>query len=664
MHTSPTLNGSLGVAIVDPLFLPNWVNAGLSKIILQVDTSVLFNTINLEEREITAGRITDTLRDLMFGKDYFYRIKLTYGLNQTSWSVTRQIRVKSTIGSINPGNGSTINGLTVSFNWTSMSGVRFKAELFNDSAQTQLMRDTLTSANNFAANHPLQLNKWYRWRIRAFHAKDTLPWMVSNFKTFTGQLNLGAPNNNATNVIVRPRFSFRKQTWGTSHVMEIDTGTSFGSSPSSYYIKVTDSFNYDGSFFHYIDTVLKYNQRYVWRVYAIKDGVEAEPTQRTFTTIAAPTNYFPQNNFIGIGTQTNALITGITGSKWVSWELDTAANFSSPHKFSGANQHKPDDFTPQYVEVIFPEDLLFHAKYYWRTRCINDLDTSLWSVPFNFTTTQDMFLTNPANGAVNQPLATKLEWSIQGSNLHLRYQYQIATDSNFAGRPIITLPALNTSTTTVNGTYATTYFWRVRAFNGIDTSRWSEIRRFSTLPPPVIGVPSLLSPASSAKNIPVAPVTLTWSFANNALEYEVVVSDENTFTNIIASGKTAGTGSIFSGVQPKTRYYWRVRGVNGTVLGPWSGGRWFETAPPVGIEEEITIKGLQLYPNPAKDVVTIKAEEAIQISVLDIQGKTVLVQTEKTKESSINVAEWPNGLYIIKIETDRGSTLQKLIINH
>jgi hypothetical protein len=314
--------------------------------------------------------------------------------------------------------------------------------------------------------------------------------------------------------------------------------------------------------------------------------------------------------------------------------------------------------------VLFPEDLLFHAKYFWRTRCINDVDTSDWSVPFNFTTTQDMFLTNPANGSVNQPLATKIEWSIQGSNLHLRYQYQIGTDSNFATKPIVTLPALNISNTIVNGTYATTYFWRVRAFNGIDTSRWSEIRRFSTIPPPVIGVPSLLSPASSAKNIPVAPVTLTWSFANNALEYEVVVADDATFAGVIASGKTTGTGSIFSGVQPNSRYYWRVRGINGTVLGPWSGGRWFETAPPVGMGEVTEINGLQVYPNPANDVVTIKADEPIQISIKDIQGKTVLVQTEKTKETSLNTSAWPNGVYFISIETEDRIWHEQLIINH
>ncbi len=664
MHTAPVINGSPNVSIVDPQFYPSWASAGLSTIVLQVDTSPNFNTSKLEERNVVPGRTLDTLSNLFFGKDYFYRIKLKYGLSQTSWSVSRQIRVKSTIGSFSPGNGNIINGLTVSFNWTAMSGVRFQAELYNDSAQTQLLRDTLTSSNNFAANHPLQLNKWYRWRIRAFHAKDTLPWQIANFKTFTGMLNLGAPSSNATNVNVRPRFSFRKQTWGTSHVMEIDTGTSFGSTPSSYYIKVIDSFNFDGSFFHYIDTVLRYNQKYVWRVYAIKDGVEAEPTQRNFTTVAAPSNYFPQNNYIGIGTQTNALITGITGSKWVAWELDTTANFSSPHKFSGANAHKPDDFTPQYVEVIFPEDLRFHAKYYWRTRCINAIDTSQWSVPFNFTTTQDMFLTSPANGAVNQALSTKLEWSIQGSAQHLRYQYQVSIDSNFVASPVITLAASSSANTTVNGTYATTYFWRARAYNGIDTSRWSAISRFTTINPPVIGVPSLLSPASSAKNVPVAPITLAWSFASNALEYEAVVSDEPTFTNIIASGKTTGTGSIFSGVQPNTRYYWRVRGLNGTAVGPWSGGRWFETAPPVGIEEKIQVKGLMVYPNPAIDVVTIKADEDMLISILDIQGKTIWVQTEKTKETSINTAEWPNGMYIISIETEAGMSHQQLIVNH
>jgi hypothetical protein len=162
----------------------------------------------------------------------------------------------------------------------------------------------------------------------------------------------------------------------------------------------------------------------------------------------------------------------------------------------------------------------------------------------------------------------------------------------------------------------------------------------------------------------VGPVTLSWSFASNALEYEAVVSDESTFTNIIASGKTTGTGSIFSGVQPNTRYYWRVRGLNGTAVGPWSGGRWFETAPPVGIDEKFQVKGFVMYPNPARDLVTIKAEEEMLISIKDIQGKTVLVRTEKTKETSINTAEWPNGMYIISIETEAGMSHQQLIINH
>jgi hypothetical protein len=107
-----------------------------------------------------------------------------------------------------------------------------------------------------------------------------------------------------------------------------------------------------------------------------------------------------------------------------------------------------------------------------------------------------------------------------------------------------------------------------------------------------------------------------------------------------------------------------VRGLNGTAVGQWSGGRWFETAPPVGVEEKIQVKGLILYPNPAKDMVTIKANEEMLISILDIQGKTILVRTEKTKETSINTAEWPNGVYFISIETEAGMSHQQLIVNH
>ncbi len=76
---------------------------------------------------------------------------------------------------------------------------------------------------------------------------------------------------------------------------------------------------------------------------------------------------------------------------------------------------------------------------------------------------------------------------------------------------------------------------------------------------------------------------------------------------------------------------------------------------------------VELYPNPAKDIAiaTIKKDEIFQsLSCIDINGKihslNYFVSESRIQLKTIDLR---GGLYIIKIETNKGTKNLKLLIN-
>ncbi len=657
-HAGPTWSTTSSVFMVDPMYMVNWTNAGLSGIQIQLDTNLNFNTPKLQERYTVAGKIQDTFANLTFGKDYYVRLRGFYGNNFGAWSSVQAIRIKNGVTVLNPFSGETIYALTPGFSWSLMRGVKYQYQLFSDMAKTGILKDTITTSTGYGYTSNLDLNTQYPWRVRAFHETDTTPWVERNFKIYNGMVNLSFPINNST-VNIRTKLNFYGFSWATRYVMEIDTGTVWPSNPSSYYIRI-DSFSYNGSFYS-ADTTLLYGQKYVWRVAAFKGQEQAAPGVRNFTTTAVPINYYPPNNMIGTGPSPNGLVTGIPGSILLQWQMDTTNQFNSPSLASGVDPHIPDDFDPKYIVASMGNDLRFHTKYFWRTRCISMVDTSDWSVPFNFITTQDVWLSSPLNAAVNVPISTKLDWGLQGSNFDSRYQYQIATDSMFETKPIFTLAKDAISEVTVNLVHGTRYFWRARVFHAKDTSRWSVINYFNTIPPPAIGVPVLVSPAQGAKNIPLTPIILSWNFSANALSFDIEVSTSADFSTINASGNAQGNASQFSGMQPNTRYYWRVRGRNGNFTSAWA-TRWFETSPPTSLTENAFEKETQVFPNPASSFISVRTKGTFEVQVKDLTGKNMFSQVDNINELNIQTQDWPAGLYLVHIKQNDCQLVYKILV--
>ncbi len=77
-----------------------------------------------------------------------------------------------------------------------------------------------------------------------------------------------------------------------------------------------------------------------------------------------------------------------------------------------------------------------------------------------------------------------------------------------------------------------------------------------------------------------------------------------------------------------------------------------------------TVAGtISIYPNPAKDVVNINSEYRVNnIKVFNFTGQ-VIADTEVTnKITQINTSQFESGVYLFQIETDKGITSRRIVI--
>ena len=71
---------------------------------------------------------------------------------------------------------------------------------------------------------------------------------------------------------------------------------------------------------------------------------------------------------------------------------------------------------------------------------------------------------------------------------------------------------------------------------------------------------------------------------------------------------------------------------------------------------------VKIYPNPAKNTITIEAESSIQsVQMYDVQGRLLQTVMVNSNVQLLNIASRPAGIYFIKITTDKGIKTEKVI---
>ncbi|SHM97587.1 reprolysin-like metallopeptidase [Polaribacter sp. KT 15] len=94
-----------------------------------------------------------------------------------------------------------------------------------------------------------------------------------------------------------------------------------------------------------------------------------------------------------------------------------------------------------------------------------------------------------------------------------------------------------------------------------------------------LAVTTLLTPTNQATEVSLIEI-LTWQEDVNASFYNVEVSSNSNFTDIVSSGTSSTNNYQVNNLNPDTEYYWRVKGVNNCNEGAFSTPFRFTTETP------------------------------------------------------------------------------------
>lgn len=180
---------------------------------------------------------------------------------------------------------------------------------------------------------------------------------------------------------------------------------------------------------------------------------------------------------------------------------------------------------------------------------------------------------SPLNAAVEVSTSPKLTWKVAA--LADAYEVEWATNPGFSqSRMLITRRVDTTLSGLAN---AQTYYWRVRKRWVSSVGPWSVVFSFTTQ----IGQSTPIAPVIAGKDtVAVLPNQLfRWTKAQGAMAYRFTVSDVETEQPAVDVTTAAESFNIGTRLLPNTRYFWTVRGVNGTTLGRASSRAFFITAP-------------------------------------------------------------------------------------
>lgn len=186
----------------------------------------------------------------------------------------------------------------------------------------------------------------------------------------------------------------------------------------------------------------------------------------------------------------------------------------------------------------------------------------------------------------------------------------------------------------------------------------------------------------SLKNAYLSDVSLTplkWMFPDNATiapnSYLIVWADSDTTqAGLHANFKLSATGeqvvlsyangtiidNVTFGVQATDVSYQRCPNGIGSFIS--STPTYNSVNCVVGVEENEQPGSITLYPNPANTIVQIVSDELFKsVEVFDIVSKRITFYNDKTNSLTIDVSNYSNGIYFIKID---GKTVQKIIVEH
>jgi len=139
------------------------------------------------------------------------------------------------------------------------------------------------------------------------------------------------------------------------------------------------------------------------------------------------------------------------------------------------------------------------------------------------------------------------------------------------------------------------------------------------------------------------------------------------------TGFTQGTGTILTatdnftevlGLAPGTTYDAYVRSIcDVDDESVWTPKVTFTTSG-VAATEEFNLKFVSIYPNPARNILTVQLNELsldTKLKIFNLEGQLLYVENSNSSIKTLNISDLSSGIYFLKIETKNQSFIKKFV---
>lgn len=195
--------------------------------------------------------------------------------------------------------------------------------------------------------------------------------------------------------------------------------------------------------------------------------------------------------------------------------------------------------------------------------------------------------------------------------------------------------------------------------------------------------PVLQTPADNAVNVTTNP-QLTWNDIAEASSFHTQITTDSTFTTGITNMLPLLLPNTSHGLQPNTKYFWRVRAADLSTYGSWSQVRSFTTGSSnkendfSADSDNGTINDIRnsivVNPNPTDETIhaeiTLNEDSDCIIELNDILGKKTSLQLRREKlkvgvnSVHINSKDIPSGIYELTVHAEAVLITTRIAIVH
>lgn len=337
---------------------------------------------------------------------------------------------------------------------------------------------------------------------------------------------------------------------------------------------------------------------------------------------SAPTQLSPQNGDGCVDRDATFQWNSVKNASHYMFLLSTKADFSDTLR---RNLNYPDTT----ISSLLPDN---GTNYYWKVGSFIIGQDDDWSEGFTLTTKPAAPVQLlPIDLQVCQDFQQTFSWdSIENA---VEYRLMISATPNFSDVKFDT----TIKTTSIDLTmkkYFQNYYWRVNGRITGCNSEWSAVRQFRT----VIGPPDMTFPADSAKGIDLG-ITFTWPTTAGADSYELQVSDDANFNNLLVN-KSGLVVTSFDFLAPNynTNYWWRMRTISQGCNSEWSKPYIFKTAykQALAIDPGDTVRCVSLNTKFTWNKVEFATKYQIQVSSTELFGtKDMLFEQTNFSDTTI-----------------------------